>query len=91
MMKVKTIGRALAVTLLGVALGATAQIHRVSDEVRRDALADASHIERALMVPMRDGVHLATRVSLPKEADGPEPAILWRSPYYRRLERERSR
>ena len=57
------------------------QIHLVSDEVRRAALASESNIERMVMVPMRDGVHLASRVYLPKGEDGPFPTILWRSPY----------
>lgn len=80
-MTVKRLRRVLAVTLASVAIGATAQIHLVSDTVRRDALEDESHIERALMVPMRDGVRLDTRVYLPRDAEGPVPAILWRSPY----------
>lgn len=58
-----------------------AQIHLVSDEVRRAALAREAIIERMLMAPMRDGVRLATRVYLPRDGDGPFPAILWRSPY----------
>lgn len=65
-----------------LALGsAQAQIHLVSDEVRRAALANEADIEYMLMVPMRDGVRLASRVYLPKNADGPFPTILWRSPY----------
>ena len=58
-----------------------AQIHLVSDEVRRAALAREAIVERMLMAPMRDGVRLATRVYLPRDGDGPFPAILWRSPY----------
>ena len=58
-----------------------AQIHLVSDEVRRAALASEANIERMVMVPMRDGVRLATRVYLPRDGEGPFPAILWRSPY----------
>ena len=65
-----------------LALGsAQAQIHLVSDEVRRAALANEADIDYMLMVPMRDGVRLASRVYLPKNADGPFPTILWRSPY----------
>lgn len=60
---------------------AVAQIHLVADEVRRDALAREARIERMLQVPMRDGIRLATRVYIPKEASTPVPAILWRSPY----------
>ncbi len=67
-----------ACLLMGVA---QAQIHLQSDEVRRAALAKEADIERMVMVPMRDGVRLASRVYLPKNADGPFPTILWRSPY----------
>lgn len=69
---------ALAILLSGQA---QTQIHLVSDEVRRAALTREANIERMLMVPMRDGVRLATRVYLPSDGDGPFPAILWRSPY----------
>ena len=58
-----------------------AQIHKVPDQVRRDALAAEAHIERMVMVPMRDGVRLASRIYRPKDGKGPFPAILWRSPY----------
>ena len=68
-------------SLLLLAGQAQPQIHLVSDEVRRAALAGEANIERMVMVPMRDGVHLASRVYLPKDDDGPFPTILWRSPY----------
>ena len=72
-----------AVIASGLLLAGQAQpqIHLVSDEVRRAALASEANIERMVMVPMRDGVHLASRVYLPKDVDGPFPTILWRSPY----------
>ena len=60
---------------------AEAQIHIVPDQVRRDALASEARIERMVMVPMRDGVRLAARIYLPKNAAGRVPTILWRSPY----------
>ncbi|MEE4278425.1 MAG: CocE/NonD family hydrolase [Halieaceae bacterium] len=71
------------VIVFALLLGAAprAQIHLVSDEVRRAALERESHIERMVMVPMRDGVRLASRLYLPKESKGPFPTILWRSPY----------
>ena len=53
---------------------AEAQIHLVPDHVRRAELAAEAHIERMVMVPMRDGVHLASRIYLPKNIDGPVPA-----------------
>ncbi|MCZ0952006.1 MAG: hypothetical protein OXJ56_05435, partial [Rhodospirillaceae bacterium] len=72
---------AVIASMLLLAGQALPQIHLVSDEVRRAALASESNIERMVMVPMRDGVHLASRVYLPKGEDGPFPTILWRSPY----------
>ncbi len=73
----------LLCTLALVAMSAAShgQIHKVPDQVRRDALAAEAHIERMVMVPMRDGAELASRVYIPKDGDGPFPAILWRSPY----------
>ena len=38
-------------------------------------------IERALMVPMRDGVKLATDLHRPKDLPGALPTILIRTPY----------
>jgi putative CocE/NonD family hydrolase len=67
-------------TALGVSV-VQAQIDEVSDAERLAALEREAHIERMVMVPMRDGVHLASRVYLPKDAKGPIPTILWRSPY----------
>ncbi len=72
----------MATTLLVcVATVAVAQIHLLTDKERRAALEREARIERMLMVPMRDGVRLATRVYIPRNASGPVPAILWRSPY----------
>ena len=33
------------------------------------------------MVPMRDGVRLATEIYRPRDAQGPVPAVFWRTPY----------
>ena len=63
------------------AAGASAGSDPLTDEVRRTALAREAHIEYMVMVPMRDGVRLASRIYLPKNAEGPFPTILWRSPY----------
>jgi len=73
----------LAVLALSWLLAATAgaQIHELSDELRREALDREARTERMLMVAMRDGVRLATRVYIPRSARGPVPTILWRSPY----------
>lgn len=60
---------------------AGAQIHRVTDSVRAADLERLAERRDMLLVPMRDGVHLATEVYLPKDGDGPFPVIFWRTPY----------
>ncbi len=60
---------------------ASAQIHLMPDKARREALEREARIERMVMVPMRDGVRLASRIYIPKGAAGKVPAIFWRSPY----------
>lgn len=60
---------------------ASAQIHRVSDEVRRADLGRLAEIEQMVMVEMRDGVRLATELYIPATLEGPFPAIFWRTPY----------
>ncbi len=47
-------------------------------EARLDSIAT---IERKVMVRMRDGVRLATDVYVPKDRQGPVPAIFSRTPY----------
>ena len=79
-MRYRLVIAAIGATILAAG-SVNAQIHLVSDKVRRAALANEAHIERMMMVPMRDGVRLASQVYLPKDADGPYPTILWRSPY----------
>ncbi len=63
------------VALFGVSIAvfgsANAQIHLVSDEIRRAALEVEARIERMVMVPMQDGVRLASRIYIPKNASGP--------------------
>jgi hypothetical protein len=44
-------------------------------------LASVAIVERKVMVPMRDGVRLATDVYRPKDATGPVPTIWVRTPY----------
>lgn len=58
-----------------------AQIHLQTDDVRRAALEEEARIERMVMVPMRDGVRLASRIYVPKNVDGPVPTVFWRTPY----------
>ena len=51
---------------------------RFALEARLDSIAV---IERKVMVPMRDGVRLATSVYVPRDREGPVPAIFSRTPY----------
>lgn len=44
-------------------------------------LSDKAEVVMLAMVPMRDGVELATNVYRPKAAKAPLPALLWRTPY----------
>jgi putative CocE/NonD family hydrolase len=50
------------------------------DELRAE-LEELATIEKKMMVPMRDGVRLATDVYRPKETEGPLPTIFVRTPY----------
>ncbi|MET0535242.1 MAG: CocE/NonD family hydrolase [Steroidobacter sp.] len=54
---------------------------KYSEESLKQELSESAADERALLVPMRDGVGLATNVFRPKDAKGPLPTILWKSPY----------
>ena len=53
-------------------------------------LAEIATIEKKMMVPMRDGIRLATDVYLPKDAAGPLPTIFSRTPYNFNKSGERS-
>ena len=54
---------------------------RWADEDREEWVEKHSTVERKVMVPMRDGIRLATDIYRPKDADGPLPTIFWRTPY----------
>jgi predicted acyl esterase len=45
------------------------------------ALADSAIIEKKVMVPMRDGIRLATDIYRPANTEEPVPTIFWRTPY----------
>ena len=53
------------------------------DELKelREELEEIAIIEEKMMVPMRDGVRLATDIYRPKDAQGPLPTIFVRTPY----------
>ncbi len=50
------------------------------DELREKLEASAI-VEKKVMVPMRDGVRLATDIYRPKGVEGPLPTLFWRTPY----------
>ena len=81
--------RALACLVLTVALTATALAQpaplstadkqkRIDTEAELQSLAV---VERKLLIPMRDGVRLATDVYRPKNASGPVPIVFSKTPY----------
>src|SRR5579863_1410860 len=86
-----SIGRmSLAILLVGtVSIGAIrAQQGAPLTQEQKDqrvqterSLESVAIIERKVMVPMRDGVRLATDIYRPKNANGPVPIIWVRTPY----------
>lgn len=57
------------------------EFSKYTDDAVAEALSDRADVRMIEMVPMRDGVRLATNVYMPKDADGPVPTILWKTPY----------
>ena len=51
------------------------------DGERRAKLNAMADYEETVMVPMRDGVRLATDIYKPKNTDGKVPTVFWRTPY----------
>ena len=73
---------AATVALAALAAAAPAQEYaKLSDAAATRALAEKAEVEMIAMVPMRDGVGLATNIYRPKGAKGPLPTILWKTPY----------
>ncbi|HEX7046106.1 MAG TPA: CocE/NonD family hydrolase [Gammaproteobacteria bacterium] len=64
------------VLLLGIARPGIAE-----DDENAVKFRAISEAETMIMVPMRDGVKLATDVYLPKEGEGPFPVIFVKTPY----------
>jgi len=63
-------------------VAATAQDYgKYSDTAVQAELAKMADVEMGVMVPMRDGIGLATNVYRPKGAKGPLPTILSKTPY----------
>ena len=51
------------------------------DNERRGKLSAIADHDETVMVPMRDGVRLATDIYRPKNATGKIPTVFWRTPY----------
>ncbi|MEO8449697.1 MAG: CocE/NonD family hydrolase [Gemmatimonadota bacterium] len=66
---------------LGLALAAAPLAAQQPDKFARPAARHAFEIEKNVMVPMRDGVRLATDVYHPKDLPGKLPVIVLRTPY----------
>ncbi len=72
----------LALASFATATAAPAQDYsKWSDTAVAAELDKRVDAEMIVMVPMRDGVRLATNVYRPKGAKGPLPTIFWRTPY----------
>jgi len=68
--------------ILATSLPAQAQDYtRYSDAAIERELATVADVETFAMVPVRDGVGLATNIYRPKGAKGPLPTLLVRTPY----------
>lgn len=76
----RTTTRLLLLGALGALLALPAQGQMLRDEFEQSKLEAISEVEEMVMVPMRDGVRLATDVYRPK-GEGPFPVIFVRTPY----------
>ncbi len=71
----------LAVPLLHAQQGTLSTAERQKRIDTEKELQSLAIVERKLMLPMRDGVRLATDVYRPKNATGPVPIVFVRTPY----------
>lgn len=78
--RVLTAAAALLLAASG-AVFAAADYSGLTDKATFEELDRIADFEMGLMVPMRDGVRLATNVYRPKGVDGPLPVILEKTPY----------
>ncbi len=52
-----------------------------TDEAIGAEFEELGEAQEHVLVPMRDGIGLSTNIYLPKDRDGPVPAVFWRTPY----------
>ncbi len=75
---------ALSLAFSPVVFGQPAPLSNADKQKRTDTEAELQSIavvERKLLIPMRDGVRLATDVYRPKNAKGPVPIVFSKTPY----------
>ena len=72
---------ALTLALMAAVPAAAQDVSKYSDEAAAQELAAKAVVESVVMVPMRDGKALATNIYRPRNAKGPLPTILWKTPY----------
>lgn len=78
--------RSLPLTMLLLAALATRpaaaqDVSLYSAEAMEREVARIATARMAVLVPMRDGVRLSTNIFTPRDARGPLPTILWKTPY----------
>ena len=77
-----TLAFAAIALLAGPASSAFAQDYaKSSPEALAREVTRIVDSRRGVMIPMRDGVALATDIYTPKNATGPLPTIVWKTPY----------
>jgi len=75
---------ALSLAFSPAAFGQPAPLSASDKQKRTDTeaeLQEVAVVERKLLIPMRDGVRLATDVYRPKNAGGPVPIVFSKTPY----------
>jgi uncharacterized protein len=75
------LGASVAVPLIAQRGGTMTQEQREQRWQRERELQEIAIVERKVMVPMRDGVRLATDVYRPKNASGKVPIVFVKTPY----------
>lgn len=71
----------LSVAMMAASPGITQDVANYSPEALEREMAKDAVSRLAVLVPMRDGVGLSTNIYTPRNAKGPLPTILWKTPY----------
>jgi predicted acyl esterase len=70
-----------AATLLSAQQAPLSQAEQQRRHDLEDELQSIAIVERKVMIPMRDGIRLATDIYRPKNASGPVPIVFSKTPY----------